>query len=657
MLAEVGGQAAQHLAVVPGMTPPTPEEVREATQRLKDVESRALDEFFWFWPENWEKPEADEAFAAVKRNDLDAAFGIWTRREVENETERHAVIASHNLALIFHMRALEWAHLDFAEPLPKERVVKVASYWEQAFDRWEWLATDERHWDAFKARIRQVNDPALTTGFARRLRSELPQAFDKINAELALTYAEKGRRVEAQWHVDFLKSTHAGTDDTESTIDVVLAPSRARLERAIESAHAASQSDKKSGISQAKKLLDTAEPLLAVFDMFHKSDSLERCQLFDEVAACALACAVIGYNIANTALQNAPPPSAHGLDPRKTLANSFLAVLRRAESLATDLDLRQRISQNIQTAEGNLSFDTKLKPLLDKLAAIQKLTTTSPTERLNRVKNEVIPLLTTLFQPGVLDRVAQQTIGNSIAIVLRGIALAANNDFHQPAVGMEALTLAVKYARDPELISRLKQDSQTMQQNLAAGNADAGDFSALMRRTMLENMPDGTRSPRSNSGQGCAWIIIGGFVLLVIIGLFDGGSKSKPTTYTPSRPTAPAPRFDYTPPTYTPQPIYQTPPPSAMPQPKSITPQINQPTQESSTLLQRQFWKTSLQRRKQENDAKFVELTRRFKQGVKDVEVDLYNAEVLQAESERDELANEISEFNSGRDMPERYKK
>jgi hypothetical protein len=45
MLADLGGQAAQHLAVVPGMTPPTPEEVREATQRLKDVEARALDEF------------------------------------------------------------------------------------------------------------------------------------------------------------------------------------------------------------------------------------------------------------------------------------------------------------------------------------------------------------------------------------------------------------------------------------------------------------------------------------------------------------------------------------------------------------------------------------------------------------------------------------
>jgi hypothetical protein len=102
MLAEVGGNAAEQLSVIPGMEPPTVDQVREAAQRLKDVEARALDEFFWLWPEDWEKPDADEAFAALKRHDLDAAFNIWARREDGTDS----VIASRNVALILHMRAI-----------------------------------------------------------------------------------------------------------------------------------------------------------------------------------------------------------------------------------------------------------------------------------------------------------------------------------------------------------------------------------------------------------------------------------------------------------------------------------------------------------------------------------------------------------------------
>lgn len=530
MLADLGGQAAQQFSVIPGMEPPTAEEVREATQRLKDVEARALDEFFWFWPEDWEKPESDEAFAAIKRHDLDAAFSIWASREVETES----FIASRNIALVLHMRSIEWALLDFTHPLDADRLGKVHGYWKEAFDRWEWLADDDRLWDAFKARIRQINDPALTTGFARRIRSELPQAFDKINAEMALTYAQHGRRAEAQWHVDFLKSTHSGQDNVSATLDTVLAPSRERLERAIESAWLATKADKRIGTTQARKLLDAAEPLLAVFDMFHETDSAERCQLFNEVAEAALGCAVNGYNVLNQSLQNAPPPSAYQPDPKKLNASDFISVLERAESLATDLELRQRIAENINTAKGNLQFDTKIKPILDLLTAIQRLTTTSPEARLARIKSEVIPKVNGLFQPGVLDDQTRFNLGNSLAIVLRGIALAANNDFHQPKVGMEALTIAVRFARDPELLVRLKQDAQTMTQNMAGAvqqNASAGS--------------------RKSSGKGCLWTLIAGVAILILIGRIDESYKNPTDIYSDtSRPpaTTPKPSLQYTPP-------------------------------------------------------------------------------------------------------------
>ena len=461
MLADLGGQAAQQLSVIPGMEPPTAEEVREATQRLKDVEARALDEFFWFWPEDWESPESDEAFAAIKRHDLDAAFTIWASREVETES----FIASRNIALVLHMRSIEWALLDFTHPLDADRLEKVHDYWKEAFDRWEWLADDDRLWDAFRARIRQINDPALTTGFARRIRSELPQAFDKINAELVLSYAQHGRRAEAQWHVDFLKSTHSGQDDVSTTLDTVLAPSRERVERAIESAWQATKADKRSGTTQARKLLDAAEPLLAVFDMFHETDSTERCQLFDEVAEAALGCAVNGYNTSNQALQNQPPPLGHAIDPRKVVNKAFLNVLHRAEALATDLDLRQRISQNISTAQGNLEFDTKVKPFLARLKEIQEQIGSEPSALLQQMETDVIPMLDSLFQPGILGDSIQMEICDSVAVVLRDIALSANNEYDQPSLGMQALDLAASYAKNPALVIRLNQDRGVMENN------------------------------------------------------------------------------------------------------------------------------------------------------------------------------------------------
>lgn len=568
MLAELGGQAAQHLAVIPGMEPPTPEEVREATQRLKDVEARALDEFFWFWPEDWEKPESDEAFAAVKRNDLDAAFAIWAQRQ----DDKNSFIASRNLALIFHMRALEWAHLDLVEPLPKERVAKVAGYWKQSFDRWEWLADDDRHWEAFKARIRQVDDPALTTGFARRLRSELPQAFDKINAELALTYAEQGRRKDAEWHVTFLKSTHSGSDNVTATLDVVLAPTRARLERSMESAMQATQKDKRSGIAEAAKLLDAAEPLLSVFDMFHQTDSSERCHLFDEVAKTCLGCAVDGYNTTNTEAKEPSPLSVAGSpDARKLSKDRFIQVLSRAKALATDLELRRRLEQNIATARGDLQFETLIKPLLDKLVGIQQQQTTQPKERLRRIKNEIIPETEALISSGVLQEDARFMLSNSIAIVLRGIAISANNDFKQPAVGLEALTLAVKYARDQELLAQVKRDAETMIDNMAARGAQAGAS---------------TSDDRLNNG--CLWVLVVGLVLGVISNM-GGGSKNRPTSYPPSIPTAANPQPVSTPqPSYT-SPRYVPPPPTYEPvkpmvsPPPALTPAV-EPPKEVKTL-------------------------------------------------------------------------
>jgi hypothetical protein len=309
-----------------------------------------------------------------------------------------------------------------------------------------------------------------------------------------------------------------------------------------------------------------------------------------------LGCAVDGYNATNTEAKEPPPlPVAGRPDPRKLSKDKFIQVLSRAKALATDLELRRRLEQNIATARGDLQFETLIKPLLDKLVGIQQQQTTQPKERLRSIKNEIIPEAEALISSGVLQEDARFMLSNSIAIVLRGIAISANNDFQQPAVGMEALTLAVKYARDPELLAQVKRDADTMSHNMAARGAQAG-----------------ASASEGKSNNGCLWVFVVGFVLVVISNM-GGGSKNRPTSYSPPIPTAANPQPVYTPqPSYTP-PRYVPPPPTYEPikpmvsPPPLVTPTV-QPPKEVKTLADWQIepdvWHTLRNRDDKEITAK-----------------------------------------------------
>src|SRR5207248_6714202 len=88
-------------------------------------------------------------------------------------------------------------------------------------------------WEKVTARIRQRNEPNLPTGFARRMRTTLPEALVKINAELALAFAESGKIELARLHIQFMRKINQGLDNVEKTADLVLTPARNRLKEQI----------------------------------------------------------------------------------------------------------------------------------------------------------------------------------------------------------------------------------------------------------------------------------------------------------------------------------------------------------------------------------------------------------------------------------------
>ena len=160
------GQGEQaHVGAFALFPPPADEVIREANQRLRDPEQRILDEFFWFWPRQSGQGASDSALQALADGDADTAFELWAALESNPE---EGYVARHNLAILRQLMALEWEnHYTKAGQLTEENKTAVGKLWRSAFKRWNLLATDDDFWGRVTARIRQLDDPRLTSGLIR----------------------------------------------------------------------------------------------------------------------------------------------------------------------------------------------------------------------------------------------------------------------------------------------------------------------------------------------------------------------------------------------------------------------------------------------------------------------------------------------------------
>lgn len=527
MLAELGGEAAQQLTIIEGLEPPTKDEVREAMQRLKDAQSRAIDEFFWFWPEAWEKPEVDDACLALSHNDLDGATAIWRERRKWG----NSAIASHNLAVLYHMRALEWAASDLVKPSCDEDKKNEEAMWQCAFDFWREIQDNDVFWIVLRKRIHQLGDVALTIDFAHRLRFELPQVFDLINARIAVSYAAQGRQLEAQWHVQFMASRHDDKAELTSTIDSILAPVRQKLLDAMEASENSIAQHAELGIEQASLLHKTSKPLLDVIATFLDQYNIERHHLFDKVAATMLSLAIDGYNSTLEKLKEGPPPLPFVLDPRLKAAESFIAALQLAKPLATDAHLILRIEGNIATAKSNERFATKIQPLLTRLSALREL---PPQKRMGLLKGEILPAIDALLKTKQLEHDEANELCDALATVFRSLSIAAHNDEEDLRLATEAADFASRYARDADLVARIKNDLDTLRANMRHRG-----FTLPQRPSVdsasASRVPD--KMPTSKTSRGeWAWvaggvtsvavIVVAVIVVAVIVLAVSSGSHS-----------------------------------------------------------------------------------------------------------------------------------
>lgn len=526
MLEEMAGNAERPSTAFGLAVAPTSDEIRAALSRMKESQHRIVDEFFWYWPEDFGSSKNDSAIQAMVNGDTEGAVKQWRSRE-----KAGSLIAKHNMAVMYHMYAVDWSLYHVSYDLDPAVEGEIKAYWKKAFERWEVLVEADEIRNVLKQRIRSLDDEALTTGFVRRFFTQLPQAFDHINAEAALKLAERNRMDWARFHVKFMRETNQGQDDVERTAEMVLAPTKARVEQHLATFEVQAEREPGRGAELAKQLLARCRPMMNLFDLFHGKEAHQRNDLFDRVAETVLHM-IIGH-------QRATDDN-----------NTFSILLNDILPFASSSRLRERIIENISIAEGNLKGEV-VAPLFKQLSAVQDSEST-PKEKLASIAQNVISGL-----PDVISKLANQKelsdqLLNSVAIVLREISIQAYNDFKDYMTAESAIQLAQKFVVDRELERRINEDIDTLANNkkhslcfycgTAQGTANSsyqlpmyGDVTRRYRTTNYRkiNVPiqrcEACKSKHDTAGNwGCFTVIALGAIGLiggpigVIIGLLIG---------------------------------------------------------------------------------------------------------------------------------------
>lgn len=363
---------------------PTPGDgdIRNGLQRLQDPERRFIDEFFWFWPEVFGQSVQDAAILALREGDSDAAARIWFARESDDS---QGIVAVHNLAVMWLMTSLESeAQFESRDPT-KVWSLKLAGFWTEALSRWERVARSDLFWDRVQGRIRQLDDPRLTTGFGYRLRGSLPTSLAKITGELGLGYAKRKCSIMTPLHASIRGQFFTGLADMDKVAELVLERETAGLRAQMGLAERDSLAQPSSGAKFAKDLAKQAKDLVDCYDWVCGQDSRFRIDLFDEIADVC--------NKIQVACTNA--------NGDETECREVLNLVR---SFTTFLPLQQQIEKNIQVLSQRISLKQ----------AAHRPTTARPPEPENK---RIVYVQTNDHAPGTKPKSSEITTAEETAVL------------------------------------------------------------------------------------------------------------------------------------------------------------------------------------------------------------------------------------------------
>lgn len=432
-LEENTNENAHYFALRPA---PSAEVIREAGRRLQDPERRVIDEFFWFWPMKWGEGDADEAVRALQEGNNKKAFHTWLKHVDSPEPE--SLVAKHNRVVFSHLIALDY-EIKALECVPSlSDTVAAFGKWETCLSLWNELIQSEAFWSVFAGRIRMLNDPQLTTGFARRIRANLPEAFAQINFKLALTFAERGNIARAEKHVDLILDSSEDLEAIPRALAKITEPLRIRIMNAVEEAKAELRQDPLQPTNCANKLHKSIKQPLRIIGAVapHEGGFPESVDVHDSVAEAFVECA-----------------------KHCQYAQSAHDILVLARRYVASTDLRASIDMDYQVTNSIL----KLEIVSERCEAQIRATKAVPGQGISNALNIYYEMPALLV--GITDTQTLLLAKDIIAGAMNYCAVTYGNNTHQWAGCPSVLADAYSIATDPILKTRILEN-----QRVAIGN-------------------------------------------------------------------------------------------------------------------------------------------------------------------------------------------
>jgi len=319
------------LAIQP---PPDDNSIRNAIHELRDPEKRLIYEVLWFWPTS---DRDDPALVELMDHRIKGAIDIW--QSVLSEELR--LIALHNLAVLYHTAALDLEYAAQSQPTSAETRKLQDTYWQQGFLCWKNLIGDSEFWGLVNRRIRELDEPQLTTGTVRQFQLTLPTALLSLNAQLAVAAAERGARDEMRRQRRLMNESGFESGAAERSTSRALSPIKHRITRLCEVAESEVNGREVDGARITRKLLEEAKPLLILLDELLPSGNHLRDDARDLVAQTAMNCQIPFGN-------------------KTEDWNECVELLELTKSIPVSLSLKNRIQESLRVVKENL----KLKELI-----------------------------------------------------------------------------------------------------------------------------------------------------------------------------------------------------------------------------------------------------------------------------------------------------
>jgi len=441
--------------------------LNQVKERLRDPEKKLIDEFFWFWPSATEKD--DLAFVALENSDIDSAEQIWKAMEsARNSSE----IASHNLAILYHAVALDLEIASRSRKLSTEEEECRESFWRASFQQWSRLIDSEPLWSHFTARIREIDNPLISTGVVRRIRSELPHLLIMINARMALAALERDERKEAERQMSLIRQSRLAPDIIDCALRSTVRHYSERITHLCQDAIARSKADPPGAKQAIRELLRQANPLLEAIDCLLSSKDEMRIGAHDRVVDSAVDSIdffingtkdwIVALDLLNSITVSTVSKSVrtqYNDDLQRISEGASNQFQKQAKQAAQEQNEAQNRARRKREEENRAleNVESRINVVLSSRVSAKA--------KYQQLRNNVVPLLESIkLERGEISRIFIRA-SNSLSLVLKNLARELY-EVKDVTLAREAVELALTICRDEQLKATINREGALIKESL-----------------------------------------------------------------------------------------------------------------------------------------------------------------------------------------------